>query len=104
MKASSNPNLQLVKHDPTIFCTAYKKNRFFLFTKREPEETKKSVRFIQLKNIFLFVNSIQNAFDSADNERDVFNEKPTKEEIVAATEVHMFFLCFFIIITKSNFA
>lgn len=24
---------------------------------------------------------------SADNERDVFNEKPTKEEIVAATEV-----------------
>ncbi len=25
---------------------------------------------------------------SADNERDVFNEKPTKEEIVAATEVN----------------
>jgi peptidylprolyl isomerase domain and WD repeat-containing protein 1 len=41
MKASSNPNLQLVKQDPTIFCTAYKKNRFYLFTKREPEDTKK---------------------------------------------------------------
>lgn len=63
MKASNNPNLQQVKHDPTIFCTAYKKNRFYLFSSREPEDTK-----------------------NADNERDVFNEKPTKEEIVAATE------------------
>ena len=43
MKASSNPNLQLVKQDPTIFCTAYKKNRFYLFTKREPEDTKKQL-------------------------------------------------------------
>ena len=40
MKASNNPNLQAVKYDPTIFCTAYKKNRFYLFTKREPEDTK----------------------------------------------------------------
>jgi peptidylprolyl isomerase domain and WD repeat-containing protein 1 len=63
MKASNNPNLQVIRHDPTLFCTAYKKNRFYLFTRREPEDTK-----------------------NADNERDVFNEKPTKEEIVAATE------------------
>jgi hypothetical protein len=41
---------------------------------------------------------------SADNERDVYNEKPTKEEIVAATEVNIFnclvqlsqFFCFII--------
>lgn len=63
MKASANPNLAVVRQDPTIFCTAYKKNRFFLFSRREPDDTK-----------------------NADNERDVFNEKPTKEEIVAATE------------------
>ncbi|CAF0767358.1 unnamed protein product [Brachionus calyciflorus] len=63
MRASNNPALQIIKHDPTLFCTAYKKNRVYLFTKREPEDTK-----------------------GADNERDVFNEKPTKEEIVAATE------------------
>lgn len=63
MRASANPNLNVVRQDPTIFCTAYKKNRFFLFTRREPEDTK-----------------------NADNERDVFNEKPSKEEIVAATE------------------
>ena len=41
MKASSNPNLQVIRHDPTLFCTAYKKNRFYLFTRREPEDTKK---------------------------------------------------------------
>jgi peptidylprolyl isomerase domain and WD repeat-containing protein 1 len=63
MKSSNNANIQMVKYDPTLFVTAYKKNRFYLFTKREAEETK-----------------------SGENERDVFNEKPTKEEIVAATE------------------
>lgn len=40
MKASNNPALQVIKYDPTIFCTAYKKNRFYLFTKREPEDIK----------------------------------------------------------------
>ena len=40
MKVSNNPNLQTVKYDPTIFCTAYKKNRFFLFTKRGAEDAK----------------------------------------------------------------
>ncbi len=41
MKASANPNLLTVKHDPTLFCTAYRKNRFYLFTRREPNDTKK---------------------------------------------------------------
>lgn len=46
MKASNNPALQIVKYDPTIFCTAYKKNRFYLFTKREPEDIKGYAEFI----------------------------------------------------------
>jgi len=69
MKASNNPNLQIVKQDPTLFCTAYKKNRFYLFSRREADENK-----------------------SAENERDVFNEKPSKEEIVAAIEVLSFYI------------
>uniref|UniRef100_A0A671MI30 peptidylprolyl isomerase n=2 Tax=Sinocyclocheilus TaxID=75365 RepID=A0A671MI30_9TELE len=63
MKASENPALQSTDPDPTIFCTAFKKNRFYMFTKREPEDTK-----------------------SADSDRDVFNEKPSKEEVMAATQ------------------
>jgi peptidylprolyl isomerase domain and WD repeat-containing protein 1 len=91
MRASNNPNLQIVKQDPTIFATAYKKNRFYLFTKREPEDTKKFVFFFFYQNL-AFIYSLWKAhliyrYSSADNERDVFNEKPTKEEIVAATEV-----------------
>jgi len=42
------------KEDPTLFCCAWKKNRFYLFTSREP--------------------------DHSDLGRDVFNEKPTEEE------------------------
>nr|XP_022312893.1 peptidylprolyl isomerase domain and WD repeat-containing protein 1-like [Crassostrea virginica] len=63
MVASDNPLLQNVLFDPILFCTAFKKNRFYMFTRREPEDTK-----------------------SADAERDVFNEKPSKEDIVAATQ------------------
>lgn len=63
MQASDNPTLQAVKPDPTLFCTAFKKNRFYMFTRREPDDMK-----------------------SADAERDVFNEKPSKEELVSATQ------------------
>uniref|UniRef100_A0A3Q3W9J8 peptidylprolyl isomerase n=1 Tax=Mola mola TaxID=94237 RepID=A0A3Q3W9J8_MOLML len=63
MKASDNPALENVEPDPTIFCTAFKKNRFYMFSKREPEDTK-----------------------SADSDRDIFNEKPSKEEVMAATQ------------------
>lgn len=63
MKASENPTLENISADPTLFCTAFKKNRFYLFTCREPEDTK-----------------------SIDAERDIFNEKPSKEDIIAATE------------------
>ncbi|ORX46991.1 peptidyl-prolyl cis-trans isomerase cyp15 [Hesseltinella vesiculosa] len=50
--------------DPTLFCTAFKRNRFFMFTRREPytDETQKG-------------------------DRDVFNEKPSREEqTVAASQ------------------
>ncbi|KAJ8305534.1 hypothetical protein KUTeg_016079 [Tegillarca granosa] len=61
--ASENPVLQNVFNDPTLVCTAFKKNRFYLITRREAEDTK-----------------------SADAERDVFNEKPSKEDMVSATQ------------------
>ena len=38
MKASENPTLTGIKFDPTLFCTAFKKNRFYLFTKRGPDD------------------------------------------------------------------
>ncbi|KAJ1949773.1 Peptidyl-prolyl cis-trans isomerase cyp15, partial [Linderina pennispora] len=44
--------------DPTLFCTAFKRNRFFMFTRGEPD------------------------YDS----RDVFNERPTREEASLAIE------------------
>jgi hypothetical protein len=38
MAASSNPILaERAARDPTLFCTAYKKNRFYMFTRSEPE-------------------------------------------------------------------
>lgn len=46
--------------DPTIFCCAYNKNRFYMFTTREPED------------------------DGDDVGRDIFNEKPTKEDVEIA--------------------
>ncbi|MCL4153356.1 UNVERIFIED_CONTAM: hypothetical protein GTU68_051102 [Idotea baltica] len=63
MQAAENPTLQALRADPTIVATAFKKNRFFLFTKRDATDVK-----------------------SADAERDVFNERPSKEDIIAATE------------------
>ena len=48
--------------DPTLFCAAFKKNRFYLFSRREPDEP-----------------------DEPDAPgRDVFNEKPSKEDLALA--------------------
>ncbi|XP_033120837.1 peptidylprolyl isomerase domain and WD repeat-containing protein 1-like [Anneissia japonica] len=66
MKASDNPALQGMDVDPTLFCTGFKKNRFFLFSRREPDDTK-----------------------NVNNDRDVFNEKPSKEEQIAASQSDM---------------
>ncbi|XP_055342892.1 peptidylprolyl isomerase domain and WD repeat-containing protein 1-like [Paramacrobiotus metropolitanus] len=62
-QASDNPIMDIAESDPTLFCTAFKKNRFFLFSKRVPLETA-----------------------TEESDRDVFNEKPSKEEILTATE------------------
>lgn len=71
MAASKNPGLEAAaRPDPTIFCTGFRKNRFYMFTKREPDDS---------------------AMASADEgaltglERDVFNEKPSREDMIAAT-------------------
>lgn len=47
------------EQDPVIFCTAYKRNRFYLFSRREPEEH-------QAKK---------------DTSRDILNEQPTQNQI-----------------------
>ncbi|XP_058445696.1 peptidylprolyl isomerase domain and WD repeat-containing protein 1 isoform X1 [Malaya genurostris] len=60
-EASDNPALQAVVNDPTLFCTAYKKQRFYLYSRRLPS-------------------------DLQDADRDVFNEKPSKEDIISVTE------------------
>ncbi|PIA18196.1 peptidyl-prolyl cis-trans isomerase cyp15 [Coemansia reversa NRRL 1564] len=46
--------------DPIIFCTAFKRNRFYMFTRSEPDYT------------------------TQNGDRDVFNEKPTREEVSLA--------------------
>jgi len=60
MKGASNPTLSHNALDPTIYATAYKKGRFYCFSSRE--------------------------IDTELMERDVFNEKPTKEETMAAQQ------------------
>ncbi|XP_014103571.1 peptidylprolyl isomerase domain and WD repeat-containing protein 1 [Bactrocera oleae] len=60
-EASDNPTLQSIANDPTMFCAAYKKSRFYLYSRRLPS-------------------------DLQDVDRDVFNEKPSKEDIIAVPE------------------
>lgn len=59
-EASENPALQNMQTDPTVFCTAFKKQRFYMYSKRLPS-------------------------DLQDNDRDVFNEKPSKEDIISVS-------------------
>jgi len=55
MAASANPILaDKGQRDPTLVCTGYKKPRFYLFTRSEPEDKS--------------------------GDRDVFNERPTRDE------------------------
>ncbi|KAA3679279.1 peptidylprolyl isomerase domain and WD repeat-containing protein 1 [Paragonimus westermani] len=57
-------------HNPVLVCTAFKKNRIYLFTNREPHDVKSDGDTVT---------------SGSAAERDVFNEKPTKEEVLAAT-------------------
>ncbi|KAI2809649.1 Peptidylprolyl isomerase domain and WD repeat containing protein 1 [Blomia tropicalis] len=71
MAASKNPTLEAASHsDPTIFCTGFRKNRFYMFTKREPDES-------------AMTTSEDGVLTGL--ERDVFNEKPSREDMIAAT-------------------
>ncbi|XP_066249842.1 peptidylprolyl isomerase domain and WD repeat-containing protein 1 [Euwallacea similis] len=62
MEASNNPTLEAIQPDPTLVCSAYKKARFYLFSRREPDDL------------------------IGEQDRDIFNEKPSKEDVMAATE------------------
>jgi len=62
-EASDNPSLTGLGTDPTLVTTAYKKNRFYLFSNRSSKDT-----------------------SAVDNDRDTFNEKPSKDDIIAASE------------------
>lgn len=54
------------QYDPTLICAAWKKNRFYLFTRREPQEP--------------------NEEDLLNTGRDVFNERPPKDEQTIAAK------------------
>ncbi|CAN0324492.1 unnamed protein product, partial [Discosporangium mesarthrocarpum] len=51
--------------DPTVLCTGFNRNRFYMFSRREPEEEVEG-----------------------ENTRDVFNEKPTAEEMNVVAETN----------------
>ncbi|KAI0050418.1 peptidyl-prolyl cis-trans isomerase [Auriscalpium vulgare] len=60
MAASANPILEEKGvRDPTLFCTGYKRQRFYMFTRAEPEDNKSG-------------------------DRDIFNERPTRDELAVA--------------------
>ncbi|KAG0602485.1 hypothetical protein M758_10G017100 [Ceratodon purpureus] len=50
--------------DPTLLCCAFKKHRLYLFSRREPEDA-----------------------EDASKGRDVFNEKPPPEELLAISDI-----------------
>ncbi|KAJ2595281.1 Peptidyl-prolyl cis-trans isomerase cyp15 [Coemansia sp. RSA 1721] len=65
LAASKNPAAQALEPEPILFSAAFRKNRFFMFTREEPDHTEQGA------------------------DRDIFNEKPTREEAslaVAATK------------------
>lgn len=55
---SSNAQGERKSTDPTIYCTAFRKNRFYIFSRRQPDLT------------------------ISGHLRDVINERPNKEEIL----------------------
>jgi peptidylprolyl isomerase domain and WD repeat-containing protein 1 len=66
MAASDNAVIRESEmRDPTLFCTAFKRNRFYIFSEREPDHD-----------------------ESHRGDRDVFNEKPSREEQTIAIAQH----------------
>ncbi|KAI1727510.1 cyclophilin type peptidyl-prolyl cis-trans isomerase/CLD domain-containing protein [Ditylenchus destructor] len=63
VEAAENPNLKAGEPDPMIIACGCKRNRFYIFTNVEPYSTE----------------------DEGDGaSRDIFNEKPTKEDIITS--------------------
>ncbi|WFD31006.1 peptidylprolyl isomerase [Malassezia sp. CBS 17886] len=60
LAASENPLMEKEEPDPTLFCSGFKRSRFYMFTRSEPESDPNS--------------------NLSGTDRDVFNEKPTREE------------------------
>ena len=57
MAASDNAVLKESETtDPTLFCTAYKRNRFYMFTRREPESLSLYYSLFLSSYLFLFSN------------------------------------------------
>lgn len=59
--------------DPTLFCTAYKKNRFYMFTNRNFEEP---------------TDDSKAGHEQPIVDRDIFNEPKTKEELLITMELN----------------
>lgn len=57
--------------DPTLFCTAFRKERFYLFTRLEPDEADVAAGADKKR---------KGKGHAGGAERDVFNEKPSREE------------------------
>ena len=89
MEISDNPTLRRDTSDPTLFCTAYKKNRFYMFTRRDPEDLKGYIYNIYIIMIYSYILClfVHMYIPSGEGDRDVFNEKPSKEEMMNATQV-----------------
>ena len=68
MAAANNPNLDNVIIDPSLFTNAYKRNRFYIFTRRNPEANE----------------------DDESNvvERDVINEKLSNKDLLSSTDLN----------------
>uniref|UniRef100_A0A7E4ZZR6 peptidylprolyl isomerase n=1 Tax=Panagrellus redivivus TaxID=6233 RepID=A0A7E4ZZR6_PANRE len=66
--ASDNPALQRSEPDPMVIALAYKKNRFYIFTNAEP------------------FTLGEDATTEAGGNRDVFNEKPRKEDALTTVD------------------
>ena len=98
MATSDNPTLLKSTTDPTLFASAYKKNRFYLLSRRHPDEGKGLVQYMVQSDFLLPLTYlsgghfyIQTAFHvrfncRGESERDVFNEKPSKEEQMAVAK------------------
>lgn len=77
MAASTNPLLaSKARRDPTLFCTGYKRQRFYLFTRSE-------LKYGCFFRSWITPDIINS--DSKLGERDVFNERPTRDEQNVAT-------------------